>query len=376
MLIALIITAILLTISYATLLSLFIAGWRKNSLHFEEQQPSKLWVSVVVAVRNEEKNILSLLKCLQAQDYPASLYEVIISDDGSCDDTPAKVAEFIAQKENFHLITKGPSEKPGKKGALDRATACARGSIIVTTDADCSMGSRWLSSLTSPFADEATRLVIGPVTIDDNSRRLFSMMQTLEFMSLTGATGGAAGIKKPVMCNGANLAFRKTSKEKVLNLIAGQQFASGDDVFLMHAIHKKYPDGVRFLKNKSAIVNTLPADTPGEFFSQRVRWAGKSAGYNDGFTLCTGGVVAGMNVFVVLLAILAMLLPSFAPVLVYLFPAKLMADVLVIIPVANFLSRRKLLLLYPFVALIYPFYVTTTLVLAWLGQNKWKQRTL
>ena len=376
MYVVVIIAGTLLIAGYLLVISLFIRGWRKNTAHFDEQQPSKLWVSVVVAVRNEENNILTLLQSLWNQQYPNHLYEVIISDDFSSDQTPALVTGFISDKENFHLITPTPQDTRGKKAALDRAIAQSRGSIIVTTDADCTMGVNWLYSIVQEFEQSATKFIIAPVTIEDSSRCLFSLMQTLEFMSLTGATGGAAGMRNPIMCNGANMAFAKEARREVLNHVSGKNHASGDDVFLMHAIKKKYPAQIRFLKNKEALVYTLPAKTIREFFSQRIRWAGKSAGYSDPFTLVTGAVVAGLNVFIVLMAVLTLTMHSLAPALLVIVLLKLAIDGILLTQVAVFLSRKKLLLLYPLVAIMYPFYVCTTLLLSLAKPIKWKQRRM
>ncbi len=376
MYVVVIIAGTLLIAGYLLVISLFIRGWRKNTAHFDEQQPSKLWVSVVVAVRNEENNILTLLQSLWNQQYPNHLYEVIISDDFSSDQTPALVTGFISDKENFHLITPTPQDTRGKKAALERAIAQSRGNIIVTTDADCTMEANWLYSIVQEFEQSATKFIIAPVTIEDSSRCLFSLMQTLEFMSLTGATGGAAGMRNPIMCNGANMAFAKEARREVLNHVSGKNHASGDDVFLMHAIKKKFPAQIRFLKNKEALVYTLPAKTIREFFSQRIRWAGKSAGYSDPFTLVTGAVVAGLNVFIVLMAVLTLTMHSLAPALLVIVLLKLAIDGILLTQVAVFLFRKKLLLLYPLVAIMYPFYVCTTLLLSLAKPIKWKQRRM
>src|SRR5665647_1425539 len=59
--------------------------------------PGKTRISVVVAARNEEKTIVTLLKSLAKQDYPEDLLEVIIVNDNSTDRTPIVVSEFIAE---------------------------------------------------------------------------------------------------------------------------------------------------------------------------------------------------------------------------------------------------------------------------------------
>lgn len=376
MYLAVILVGTLLAAGYTLLMALFVKGWNATRTRGVADTQPVNFVSVVIAVRNEQDNILSLLNDLSAQNYPQDLYEVIISDDFSTDKTSELVASFISEKNNFHLITSQPGHSAGKKAALERAIKKAKGNIVATTDADCNMGKNWLRVLAQPLAVGDAMFVTGPVSVEDNTNRLFSKMQTLEFMSLTGATGGAAGIKRPVMCNGANMAFSKEAREQAIPRLQGTNLASGDDVFLMHAMKKSHPHKIHFVKNKAALVVTPPARTLGDFFSQRMRWAGKSARYDDGFTLLTGALVAGMNIFLVLLGILTIVVPAFATTLLGIFIVKLIIDGIVIMPVASFLSRERLLLIYPPMAIIYPFYVVITLVLTWVGKNHWKKRTI
>ena len=53
----------------------FLIGWLKNS---SQNDKSKFRLSVVIAVRNEEKKLLSLINSLQSRDYDKNLYDVII----------------------------------------------------------------------------------------------------------------------------------------------------------------------------------------------------------------------------------------------------------------------------------------------------------
>ena len=53
----------------------FLIGWLKNSSRTDK---SKFRLSVVIAVRNEEKKLLSLINSLQSQDYDKNLYLSLI----------------------------------------------------------------------------------------------------------------------------------------------------------------------------------------------------------------------------------------------------------------------------------------------------------
>ena len=144
------------------------------------------------------------------------------------------------------------SAMSGKKGALDKGIESAVGEIVITTDADCTMGEKWLHSLASAFIQNSPEMVIGPVDIEAD-KSLFSAFQSLEYMSITGVTAGAAVWGIPVMCSGANLAFRREAYSALKNKLSGGNYQSGDDVFLMITLKKVYPDKIIFLKDREAL---------------------------------------------------------------------------------------------------------------------------
>lgn len=66
---------------------------QNNENNENNENPS---VSVIVAARNEEKNIERLLESLVNQTHSGSNYEVIIVDDQSEDGTPNLVNRYVA----------------------------------------------------------------------------------------------------------------------------------------------------------------------------------------------------------------------------------------------------------------------------------------
>jgi hypothetical protein len=96
-------------------------------------------VSIVVAARNEERDMAEALTSLLAQDYPD--YEVNLVDDRSTDAT-GEIADRIASG-NSRLrvvhVTELPPGWLGKNHALQRGADAATGEIILFTDADVVM---------------------------------------------------------------------------------------------------------------------------------------------------------------------------------------------------------------------------------------------
>jgi len=80
-----------LFIFYSILILFYRAGWRQLKPFSQIDQKSSIKVSVIIPARNEEENIGNLLSSLEKQTYPAHLFEVIVVDDHSTDNTAAMV---------------------------------------------------------------------------------------------------------------------------------------------------------------------------------------------------------------------------------------------------------------------------------------------
>ncbi len=93
-------------------------------------------VSILIPVRNEEKNILFLLESIAEQEYDN--YEVIILDDDSTDNTFQICEAFIAQNPKFSIV-KGkplPADWLGKNYACHQLAQLATGRYLLYLDAD------------------------------------------------------------------------------------------------------------------------------------------------------------------------------------------------------------------------------------------------
>lgn len=89
-------------------------------------------VSCMVAVFNEEQHVTRCLDSMLAQDYHKK--EIIVVNDASTDNTRAVLDEY--QRSHPELVVIHLQQNSGKKAALCRAMAEARGTIFAHTDSD------------------------------------------------------------------------------------------------------------------------------------------------------------------------------------------------------------------------------------------------
>ncbi len=115
------------------------------------------FVSIIIAVRNEEACISRKLQNLATLDYPRDLREIIVISDGSTDGTNALLAAKTV--ENVHTLVS--TEHLGKAVALNKAVKHARGEVLVFTDARQLIGRDALRTLVENFSDPAVGCVSG-----------------------------------------------------------------------------------------------------------------------------------------------------------------------------------------------------------------------
>ncbi|MBW8889751.1 MAG: glycosyltransferase [Fibrobacteres bacterium] len=237
-------------------------------------------VSVLIAARNEEFRIRKCLECLAAQDYPRELTQILVVDDRSTDGTAGILDEYVARVPGFQYLS--VSEKAAgispKKNALSQGLRLATGEIIITTDADCIMAPQWISSLISEFGPE-TGLVSGLTTYYDAGPGVWNGVQALEFFSYAVVAAALIGLNFPVNGNANNLAYRREVFDQVSGFASHGGIVSGDDDFLIQAIHKQGRWAIRYAVTPESQVRTEPPEDLRQFWEQRKRWASKCGLY-------------------------------------------------------------------------------------------------
>lgn len=260
-------------------------GWR--SLPIWEIPPDFLphtKVSILIPARNEAANIQKCIQSVLSQNYPLNLFEIILIDDHSEDDTVKLVKDLSSQNIQIlylkDFIENRASLKAFKKKAIEIGIQNSSGELIVTTDADCIVPKNWLNYLVSFYEKKEVKFIAAPVNFHDE-HSLFEKFQSLDFLGMMCVTGAGIHRRFMNMCNGANLAYEKKAFYEVNGFEGIDKIASGDDMLLMQKMSKRFPDQIGFLKNKNATTLTKAVPDLRSFISQRIRWGSKSGNYQE-----------------------------------------------------------------------------------------------
>jgi len=373
-----------LVIAYGTLVIFYAIEWRNITTYESEEISRNTTVSIVVAARNESANIVKCLDSLLNQSYPSFLYEVILIDDHSEDNTFSLANSMGAKNLRvFHLselIGNEGNINSFKKKAIEKGIDQSKAELIVTTDADCFVNEKWLRTIVSFYEREACQLIAAPVMFYEDES-FIKKFQSFDFCGMMVTTGALINSKKGNMCNGANMAYNRNAFHLVKGFADIDQYGSGDDVFLMHKIQQKYDDGCKFLKSKQATVLTLAQPTVKSFFNQRIRWASKNKHFKDRSINIQLALILTANVSIVLnlsavifCGLLNCLNPFLFWILIFQLVAKSIADFVYLSTGTSFFKRNDLLWLFLPAQFLHIVYISTVGIWGNISNYQWKGR--
>ena len=366
--------------AYGILMALYTRGhWNLRAFVAKGKTPQTKF-SIVIPARNEAANIENCIAGILAQNYPSHLFELIVIDDFSEDETANIVGSIALQYNNVRLLrlqdfTKDENIIAYKKRAIEIAIEQANHTWIVTTDADCSFTNNWLASYDAYIQEHNCVMVAAPVAYK-NTGSFLSVFQVLDFISLQGITAAAVGSGSHTLCNGANLCYSKEAFEHVGKFSGIDHLPSGDDMLLMHKMKKSYPEKIGYLYAQDAVVTTAPSATLDLFIQQRIRWSSKALGYQDKIIFWILLLVYLVNFsLLVYLPVNLIETGNINNWLVFI-GCKTLVEIPFMYAAAKFFNQQKLLWWF---LLMQPFHILYTVVAGWFGtfgSYKWKGRTV
>lgn len=353
---------------YSLLILGFAIGFNRKQISADDTQ--MVFVSIIVPARNEEQNIGNVLQDLLAQDYPKSKFEVLVVNDHSNDRT----VEIISESENKFqkLRVLSLSEMSfGKKAALELGVSEAVGELIITLDADCRVGEKWLSGFASEYFNSDPDLIIGAVKMNAG-QGIFQKFQALESATLVASGAGAARIGFPVMCNGANLGISKRVFSRDKDLFR-KEIVSGDDIFLLEKV-KRAGGKIVFLKNADSFAITEPFNSVYDFMNQRVRWVSKGKHYRDIHMIITGTIVLLVNLVGAVSAAISLFGYKYLLIFTGFFLIKTAVEMPLMVPYLKWSEQTRLSSFYPLVQLLNLPFTIGAFLLGIFVSYEWKGR--
>jgi glycosyltransferase involved in cell wall biosynthesis len=307
-------------------------------------------------------------------NYPKTHFEIIFVNDNSTDNSVPLLTEFIIKNSNWKLLDNIRKSNSPKKDAIDIAIIYAKHDWIITTDADCEVPKNWLTHFDSFIANNSkVKMVAAPVSYKINHSFLHQF-QLLDFLSLIGTTIGSFGIKKPFMCNGANLCYHKKTFIALKGFDGNNNIASGDDVFLLEKFLKKYPKQVHYLKSLESLVLTKPENSLKSLINQRIRWASKTSATKSVFGKLIGIVVFLESLLILWSVIFGLWLEQSFFVVLLIILLKLLVDYMLLKKTYQFIHQKLGMKTYLLSSLVYPFFIVFVVAKSFFTKVKWKDR--
>ncbi len=363
-----IIICALLTFFYLTLIGAYFFAWLRIPYFNTKPAGKAITYSVLVPARNEAHTIIPCLEDIVNQETQGILYEIIVINDASTDHTGDLVNTFITQhpSANIRMLDTTDHTDHGKKASITYAITQASGEYMIMTDADCRRGKKWLQAIHSFIANTESKMVYAPVVFRANT--LFEKIQSLEFAGLVAIGGAAIELNNPNMCSGSNLVIEKQTFFEVDGYTGSEHIATGDDEYLLHKVHKVYPDQIHFLKNTDAVVTTDANQSLGELASQRKRWVSASTKYEN---IYITAILVAAYLFNAAIVFQLIVNPAVGLIMLLL---KAGFEGLFLFNVLSFFKRRQYILLLPLAEPFHILYVLFIGLWANVGTYNWKGR--
>ncbi len=373
-----------LAAAYVLLMLAYSYGYFKPKQNGAAPKPGEQpFFSIIIPARNEAANIEKCLNSILNNNYPGNKFEIILIDDFSEDETYAiatrlggnnleviRLSDHINKEERLNAF---------KKKALEIGISKAKGTYIITTDADCIVPASWLQSYAEKLNTSGSiQCLAAPVNFVpyNNRKNWLYYFQSIDFMTMQGITIASNRLGLGNMSNGANFLFSKKAFETVGGYKGIDQKASGDDMMLMQKIQQQYPDGIDFLFDKNAIVATPVQPDWSSFLNQRIRWASKADSYPQVKLTLVLLLVYLFNLNFLILGIVACFNTIVLKPLLCIFLSKLIAELVFVIPLSIFFNKRKELFYLIILQPLHILYIISAGFLGKFGTYNWKGRAV
>ncbi len=252
----------------------FVTFWLMTSVTERTVTRRKKWtawpaVSIIVPAYNEERGIKDTLYSLIKLNYPRSLLEIIVVNDGSTDATEEKVKEVTAAFPETTIKLLCQDKNKGKGAALNLGIAIAKGEYVICMDADSIVADAQALYQMLPYFSSPDIAAVLPCLKVGETKNLLQKMQRYEYlvnMFYKELMGRLDCIK---VTPGPFALYRKDVIVKL---------GGFDEVFNRHLTEdleialRLQQHQYKIVQTMDTIVLTIPPDNLRDFYRQRKRW--------------------------------------------------------------------------------------------------------
>lgn len=224
-------------------------------------------LSVVVPAHNEELVIERCLTSLLKSS--ARKFEIIVSDDGSTDNTRALVRNFIKEHPNRDIKLVARRKNGGRGAAINSGVRRASGEIVMAIDADCLVHKRALRNAVKHFADSRTAAIAANIRVMETGN-ILSLIQQFDYLvSFRSKKFNTLGNCEYII-GGAGATYRRD----LINQLKGfDQSMKTEDIEMSLRIARLLGNKAAHLKYASdVVIYTEPVPNYKSLFRQRFRW--------------------------------------------------------------------------------------------------------
>ncbi len=306
-------------------------------------------VSVVIAARNEEKNLLTNLPKIFQQDYPE--FQVVVVNDRSWDESADVLRAFQLKYKNLHVVNIHDTENysHGKKLAVTLGIKGAKYENLLFTDADCEPASdQWIKRMASSFQKRSLILGYSPY----QKRRGF-LNKLIRFdtvhIGVQYLSFALAGI--PYMGVGRNMSYKKDLFFSVGGFKSHYHLPSGDDDLFVNEVGRK--SGVNVVIDPEAQMLSAPEESFNNWWNQKRRHFTTAKHYRSTHKVALSLFPGSLLLFVVTFTML--LFTKLWLFAVAGFAFRLLIQLLILNRPMKILGGGDLVFLTPFIELVFLF---------------------
>ena len=334
-------------------------------------------ISVIIAARNEEEDIASLMESLINQNYPEDKYEIIAISDRSTDRTDLILKEYSKKYKNIHYFRIEQEDKNliGKKNALTKGIENSNGNLLLFTDADCLPGKNWIKSINQKFNEDFDAVVGYSPLISDKKRSLWEelifTLRKLERLSIFVISAGTIGWNWGVTATGRNFGYKRKVFDKLNGFSGIGHIPSGDDDLFLQKISKSKLYKISFAIGPDSFVPSMDRKNAKEQYNQEKRRASKWRFYPAKIKIFSALIFLFYLILFVAFILTIFSILSWVKFL-FVFILKVFIDFLIVLRGAVLFKEKRLLLAFPLAEVFYIPYFLIFGLLGIITKYKWK----